>query len=183
MKLEETKLGSEEIYKGKILHVFRDEVLLPNGRKSHREYCRHVGAVCVIPLLSDGRVIMERQYRYAAGRVLWEIPAGKLNFADEDPLSAAARELREETGAVAKKYTYLGKMLGSPAILSERVYMYLAEDISFTETSPDEDEFLEIEKIPLSDLYDMVMSGEIEDSKTQIAVLKTWALKQKTEER
>ena len=120
---------------------------------------------------------MERQYRYAAGRELLEIPAGKLNFADEDPLSAAARELREETGAVAGKYTYLGKMLGSPAILSETVHMYLAEELDFGETSPDDDEFIEIEKIPLSELYEMVMSGRIEDSKTQIALLKTWEIK------
>ena len=120
---------------------------------------------------------MERQYRYAAGRELLEIPAGKLNFADEDPLSAAARELREETGAVAGKYTYLGKMLGSPAILSETVHMYLAEELDFGETSPDDDEFIEIEKIPLAELYEMVMSGRIEDSKTQIALLKTWELK------
>ncbi len=172
MNLEEKKLSGEEIFHGKLLHVVKDEVLLPNGERSYREYCKHVGAVCVLPLLSDGAVIMERQYRYAAGRVLLEIPAGKLNSADEEPLSAAARELREETGAVAGKYTYIGKMLGSPAILSESVYMYIAEDITFTETSPDDDEFIEMEKIPLERLYAMVMSGEIEDSKTQIAVLK-----------
>lgn len=177
MKLEEIKISGEEIFKGSLLHVMRDEVLLPNGRHSHREYCRHIGAVCILPLLDDGRVIIERQYRYAAGRVLVEIPAGKLNSSDEDPLLAAARELREETGAVAEKYTYLGKMLGSPAILSETVHMYLAEGISFTETSPDEDEFIEVEKIPLSELYRAVMAGEIEDSKTQIAVLRAWNMK------
>lgn len=177
MELEEKKISSEEIYKGKILHLVKDEVLLPNGKRSHREYCRHIGAVCVIPLLDDGRVLMERQYRYAAGRVLLEIPAGKLETKDEEPLLAAARELREETGAVAGKYTYLGKMLGSPAILSEQVYMYLAEQLSFENTSPDDDEFIEIEKIPLERLYEMVMSGEIEDSKTQIAVLKTRQLR------
>ena len=178
MELEEKKISSEEIYKGKILHLVKDEVLLPNGKRSHREYCRHIGAVCVIPLLDDGRVLMERQYRYAAGRVLLEIPAGKLETKDEEPLLAAARELREETGAVAGKYTYLGKMLGSPAILSEQVYMYLAEQLSFENTSPDDDEFIEIEKIPLEQLYEMVMSGEIEDSKTQIAVLKTRQLRE-----
>lgn len=177
MELLEKQISSEEIYRGKILNVVKDEVLLPNGKRSHREYCRHIGAVCVIPLLEDGSVIMERQYRYAAGRVLLEIPAGKLDTSDEEPLSAAVRELREETGAVAGKYTYLGKMLGSPAILSERVYMYLAEELHFESTSPDDDEFIEIEKIPLERLYEMVMSGEIEDSKTQIAVLKAWQLR------
>ena len=177
MKLEETKISGEQIYDGRMLKLVRDEVLLPNGKKTVREYCNRIGAVCILPLLSDGRVIMERQYRYAAGRTLLEIPAGKLESALEEPLDAAARELREETGAVAGKYTYLGKMLSSPAILSENVYLYLAEDITFTQTSPDEDEFIEIEKIPLCELYDMVMSGDIEDSKTQIAVLKAWQIK------
>ena len=177
MDLQEIKISGEDIYKGSILHVVRDEVRLPNGARSHREYCKHIGAVCIIPLLADGRVIMERQYRYAAGRTLLEIPAGKLNFVGEDPLEAAARELREETGAVAGKYTCLGKMLGSPAILSETVHIYLAEDISFSQTSPDEDEFIELEYIPLSELYRMVMAGEIEDSKTQISVLKVWQMK------
>ena len=176
-KFEEIRISGEEIFNGKVLHVMRDEVLLPNGARSVREYCRHNGAVCIIPLLSDGSVLVERQYRYAAGRELLEIPAGKLDTPDENPLSAAARELREETGAVAKKYTFIGKMLGSPAILSETVYMYLAEDISFGDNELDDDEFIDVFKIPLSDLYRMVMDGEIEDSKTQIAVLKVWQLR------
>ena len=180
MKLEEKKISGNEIFRGSVLHVVKDEVLLPNGKRSYREYCKHIGAVCVLPLLADGSVIMERQYRYAVGREVLEIPAGKLNYNEEEPLLAAARELREETGAVAGKYTYLGRMLGSPAILSETVHMYLAEDISFADRSPDEDEFMEIEKIPLTELYDMVMSGKIEDSKTQIAVLKAWQLRNKT---
>lgn len=176
-RFEETCIKSDEIYNGKVLHVMRDEVSLPGGGVSVREYCRHNGAVCIIPLLSDGGVLVERQYRYAAGRELLEIPAGKLDSPDEDPLSAAARELREETGAIAKKYTFIGKMLGSPAILSETVHMYLAEDITFGETELDEDEFIEVVKIPLSELYRMVMAGEIDDSKTQIAVLKAWELR------
>ena len=180
MKLEEKKISGNDIFRGSVLHVVKDEVLLPNGKRSYREYCKHIGAVCVLPLLADGSVIMERQYRYAVGREVLEIPAGKLNYNEEEPLLAAARELREETGAVAGKYTYLGRMLGSPAILSETVHMYLAEDISFADRSPDEDEFMEIEKIPLTELYDMVMSGKIEDSKTQIAVLKAWQLRNKT---
>lgn len=176
-KFKETKLSGEDIFRGRVLHVVRDAVMLPDGSHSVREYCRHVGAVCVIPILPDGRVIMERQYRYAVGRELLEIPAGKLDSADEDPLSAAARELSEETGAVAKKYTFVGKMLGSPAILSEFVYMYIAEDLSFGERELDDGELLDVEKIPLEVLYRMVMNGEIEDSKTQIAILKAWQLR------
>ena len=117
---------------------------------------------------------MERQYRYAHGRVMFEIPAGKLEIGENaDPLSAAKRELLEETGAVAEKYTDLGVLIPSPAILSERIHIYLAEDVSFAEQALDEGEFLEVERVPLSELYRAVMAGEIEDSKTQIAILKT----------
>lgn len=170
--LSEKFLKREEIYKGAVLDVVKDTVELPDGKEALREVCLHVGAVCVIPLLPDGRVIMERQYRYAHGRVFFEIPAGKLNYKEENPLEAAKRELREETGALAKAYTPLGIMVPSPAILSERIYMYLAEDLTFGERELDEDEFLDVEFVPLDTLYEMVMRGEIEDAKTQIAVLK-----------
>ena len=175
-KLEEKFLRREEIFDGAVLHVVKDTVELPNGKEAIREMCLHVGAVCVIPLLSDGRVIMERQYRYPHGRVFFEIPAGKLNFAEEDSLEAAKRELREETGAIAKRYTPLGVLVPSPALITERIHMFLAEDLSFGERELDEDEFLDVERVPLDKLYEMVMSGEIEDSKTQIAVLKVKAL-------
>ena len=175
--LEEKFLSREQIYKGKVLDVVCDEVMLPDGNKAKREMCLHVGAVCVIPLLSDGSVIMERQYRHPHGRVFLEIPAGKLNYRGEDTLEAAKRELREETGAVAQKYTDLGDLIPSPAVLSEKIRMYLAEDISFTERELDEDEFLEVVKIPLEELYGMVMRGEIADAKTQVAVLKAWEMK------
>ena len=174
--LKEKQIKRDIIYEGKILNVVCDTVTLPDGKEATREVCLHIGAVAVIPLLSDGCVLMERQYRYPHSRVLLEIPAGKLNSTDEDPLEAAKRELREETGAIAKKYTDLGEMIPSPAILGEKIRMYLAEDISFTDRNLDDDEFLEVERIPLNDLYKMVMSGEIKDAKTQIAVLKVWNL-------
>lgn len=170
--LTEKMIERKEVFDGKVIHVVCDTVTLPDGKTATREVCLHIGAVCVIPLLSDGTVLMEKQYRYPHGRVFLEIPAGKLNFAGEDPLEAAKRELREETGAVAKKYTYLGEMIPSPAVLSEKIQMYLAEEITFDLQQLDEDEFLEIEKIPLRELYEMVMRGEISDAKTQIAVLK-----------
>lgn len=175
--LEEKQIKRDVIFQGKVLNVVRDEVELPNGKSATREMCIHLGAVCIIPLLSDGTVIMERQYRYPHGRVFFEIPAGKLNYKGEDPLEAAKRELREETGAVAKKYTSLGELVPSPALISERIEMFLAEDITFTDRELDDDEFLEIEKVPLEKLYSMVMSGEIKDAKTQIAVLKVYNLK------
>ena len=174
--LVEKFLRREEIYNGSVLRVVKDTVELPNGQEAVREVALHVGAVCVIPLLSDGRVVMERQYRYAHGRVFFEIPAGKLNFAEEDPLEAAKRELREETGAIAESYTPLGAFVPSPAIVSERIHMYLAENLSFGERELDDDEFLDVEFVPLESLYEMVMNGEIEDAKTEIAVLKVKAL-------
>ncbi len=174
--LEEKQIKREVIFEGKVLNVVRDTVTLPDGNEATREVCLHIGAVCVIPLLSDGCVLMERQYRYPHKRIFLEIPAGKLNYIGEDTLAAAKRELREETGAVAKKYTDLGEIIPSPAIVGEKIRMYLAEDITFTDRKLDEDEFLEVEKIPLRDLYEMVMSGEIKDAKTQIAVLKVWNL-------
>ena len=170
--LEEKFVSREEIFEGNVMHVVRDVIELPNGKKATREVCLHNGAVAIIPLLPDGRVIMERQYRYPHGRVVLEIPAGKLDSPDEIPLEAAKRELREETGALSGKLTELGKIIPSSAILSEVIHLYLAEDLTFGERDLDEDEFLDVEYIPLSDLKDMVMRGEIADAKTQIAVLK-----------
>ena len=170
--LEEKYVSREEIFDGKILHLVKDTVSLPDGSTSFREICLHTGGVCVLPLLDDGRVIVVRQYRYAHERVFVEIPAGKLNHLGEEPLEAGKRELREETGAKAEKMTYLGRIDPTPALINEKIHLYLAEGLSFGERELDEDEFLEVEAVPLSELVEMVMSGEIKDSKTQIAVLK-----------
>ena len=170
--LTEKRLSREEIFRGVALHVVRDKIELPDGSHSVREISLHNGAAAVIPILPDGRVIMERQFRYAHGRVMLEIPAGKLDSPDEPPLEGAKRELLEETGAVAEKYTYLGSMATSPALLNEVVHIYMAEDITFGESRLDEGEFLEVEYFTLDELYAMVMRGEITDSKTQIAILK-----------
>jgi ADP-ribose pyrophosphatase len=170
--LEEKQISREEIFHGVALHVVKDEILLPNGNHGVREISLHAGASAVIPILDDGRVIVERQFRYAHHRVMLEIPAGKFDSPDEDPLLAAQRELREETGAVAGKYTFLGRIATCPALIDELVYLYLAEDISFGDRELDPDEFLDIEFIHIDKLYEMVMNGEIEDSKTQIAILK-----------
>ncbi len=177
MELEEKFVNRENIYDGKVLNVVKDTVILPNGKEAVREFCLHIGAVAVLPLLDDGTVIMERQFRYAHGDVLLEIPAGKLDFPDEDKLLAAKRELREETGAVAKRWTDLGMLVPSPAIINEKIQLFLAEGITFTETEPDEDEFIDVERIPLSELYGMAMRGEIPDAKTQVCILRAWAVK------
>ena len=175
--LEEKQIDREKIYNGHIVDLVRDRVLLPNGKEAIREVCLHVGAVAVIPILDDGRVVMERQFRYPHERVFLEIPAGKLNSKDEDVLEAAKRELREETGAIADRFTELGVMIPSPAILAEKITIFLAEGLTFAERDLDDDEFLDVELIPLSELYESVMNGEIEDAKTCVAVLKACALR------
>ena len=170
--LTEKQLHREEIFRGVALHVVKDDILLPDGKRSVREISLHNGAAAVIPILDDGRVLMERQFRYAHGRVMLEIPAGKLNTKDEPPLESAKRELAEETGAIAEKYTYLGSIAPSPALLDEVIHIYMAEGIRFGESHLDEGEFLEPVYYTLDQLFDMVMRGEITDAKTQIAILK-----------
>lgn len=177
--LKEEKVSSEKIYQGNVLHVTRDTVRLPNGKESTREVAWHNGAVAVLPIFEDGTVLIEHQYRYAHGRVVKEIPAGKLDSPDEDALAAAKRELREETGLSASKWTDLGVMIPSVAILSERIRLFLAEGLTGGDVEPDEDEFLHLERIPFDSLLSMVLSGEIEDSKTQVATLKYQLLKSK----
>ncbi len=179
MKLEERKVNSTTIFDGKVLHLRLDEVELPNGKPATREYVQHVGAVTVLPLTNEGEVLLERQYRYPFGDILVEIPAGKLNSPEEDPRKAALRELKEETGAVAGELVYLGDFYGSPAILGERVRMYLARDLVFEERMPDEDEFLEVFRMPLDELVEEVLAGNIPDGKTQTAVLRVAAMLKK----
>ena len=171
----EKTLSSECIYDGKIIHVYKDDIELPDQSKGMREVVRHIGAVCVLPLTDDGEVICVRQFRYPFGRVLLEIPAGKLDSKDEDHREAALRELREETGYIPDRLTYIGALYGSPAILDEVLYMYIAEGLTAGEIDLDADEFVETVRIPLRDMYSMVLSGEIKDGKTQIAALKAYA--------
>ena len=172
--LHETKLSSELIYDGKVVHLYRDAVRLPNGHESIREVVRHVGAVCVLPLFEDGSVLVERQFRYPHDRVLWEIPAGKLDSKAEAHLAAVKRELYEETGYTADKFTSLGLLYTTPAFVDEVIEMYLAEGLHTENDGQhlDEDEFLTVEKLHIDTLCDMVMRGEIPDAKTQVAVLK-----------
>ncbi len=177
--LTETCVSSEEIFNGVVVHLYRDKVKLANGEESVREVLRDCRAVCVIPIDNDGNVTVVKQYRYAHAKVLTEIPAGKLD-AGEDFLTAAKRELFEETGITAGKYTFLGEIYTTPAFVDEVIYMYLATDLSESgEQHLDRDEFLNVEKIPLDTLVDMVMNGEIKDAKTQAAVLKTAILLKK----
>ena len=172
-ELIEKQKSSECIYDGKVLHVYRDEVELPGGNSSTREYAKHIGAVAVVPLTDEGEVVCVRQYRYAHRKVLLEIPAGKLDSYLEDYREAALRELREETGATCQRLDFIGDIITTPALIDEVIHMYLARGLSFGETDFDDDEFIDVVKIPLDTMVDMVMDGRIKDSKTQAAILKT----------
>lgn len=171
MELFEKKLSSRQVFDGVVVKLYVDDIELPDGRKSVREVVRHPGAVCVIPVTDEGEVIMVRQFRYAFNQVLLEVPAGKLE-PNEDPLDAALRELEEESGVVASKVEHIGEIYTTVAIIDEKIHVYLATGLTYKNAHPDADEFLEVEKIPLKTLVDMVMRGEIKDSKTQIAILK-----------
>ena len=170
--LTEVKTGSQEIFDGVILHVFKDTVKLPNGNPATREVIRHVGAVGVIPVTDDGKVIVERQFRYPLNRVITEIPAGKLDSFTEDRLSAAKRELEEETGYTAKEWIDMGDYYPTPAYCDERITLYLAKGLALGQRHLDEDEFLNFEAVPLETLVEQVMDGTITDGKTQVAILK-----------
>lgn len=174
---EEKELNSKLIYDGTVLHLFVDEVILPDGKKATREYCKHNGGVCVVPVTDDGCILCVKQYRYPHHRITLEIPAGKLEKkGDEDHNIAALRELKEETGATCDKLTYLGEMYPSPAIMDEIIFMYMAEGLKFGENNLDDDEFLEVEKIPINDLVRRICNGDIPDAKTQCAVLRAWKI-------
>lgn len=170
--LREVKTGSEEIFDGVILHVFKDTVQLPNGHPATREVIRHVGAVGVVPLTDDGKVIIERQFRYPLNRIVTEIPAGKLDSFTEDRLSAAKRELEEETGYSAREWISMGDYYPAAAYCDERITLYLARGLTLGQRHLDEDEFLNFEAVPLTELVEQVMDGTITDGKTQVAVLK-----------
>lgn len=171
-KLTEVKTGSQEIFDGVILHVFKDTVELPNGKPATREVIRHVGAVGIVPLTDDNKVIIERQFRYPLNHVITEIPAGKLDSLTEDRLSAAKRELEEETGYTAREWTEMGDYYPAAAYCDERITLYLARGLELGTRHLDEDEFLNFEAVPLTQLVEDVMAGRITDGKTQVAILK-----------
>ncbi len=171
MNTTETKISSTPIYNGKILNVRKDTIRLPDGTTALREVVEHNGGACVIALTPQDQLLMVRQFRYGAGKALWELPAGKLE-AGEDPALCAARELEEETGYRAEKILPFGILHPTPAYCQEVIYIYKAENLTQTNQHLDEGEFLEIAAIPFEQAVDMVRQGEITDAKTVIAILK-----------
>lgn len=175
-QLKEIQIGSERIYQGKILDFYRDTVRLPDGREATRELVRHNGAVAIVPLLPDGRVIIEHQYRYPHDGVIVEIPAGKLDRPDEDPEEAARRELREETGYTAAELIPMGPFYPTAAYSSETIWLYLAKGLTAGEQHLDEGEFLDVQAVPLCDLVQDILAGKVPDGKTQAAIMRAWAM-------
>lgn len=175
MHLGEKTLEVEQIYKGKILNVTRDTVELENGCTAFREVIHHSGGVCVVPLTDEGEIIFVKQFRYPFQTTLLEVPAGKLEVG-ENPRECGLRELKEEAGASAEEFLYLGCLYPTVAYNTEIIHMYLAKGLSFSDQSLDEDEFLDIVRIPLDEAYSMAMNNKLPDSKTQIAVIKTYSL-------
>ncbi|NDJ76947.1 MAG: NUDIX hydrolase [Chloroflexi bacterium] len=168
--LTEKTLSARPAYRGKLLNLDVLEVELPDGRASQREIIRHPGAVAVVPLLPDDRVVLVRQFRSAADQVTLEIPAGVLE-PGEDPEQAADRELQEEIGLHAGKLERLGGVFPSPAYTSEYIHLFLATVLTEGSLPRDEEEFIVIERLPFADVLQTALAGEIADSKTITAVL------------
>ena len=173
MKLTEETVKKNYIYNGKIINLRRDDALLPDGNPCIREVVEHPGGVCVAALTDDNELLFVRQFRYPYMDILLELPAGKLEKG-EDPLPAGKRELVEETGFDAAEYEFLGKFYPSCGYTDEIIYLYMAKNLVFKGQHLDEDEFINIEKIPLEKAAEMVLNNEIPDGKTQAAILKTY---------
>ena len=167
----EAMLESKEIFNGRVIRVTLDKVQLEDGTTSTREVVHHHGGACVLPVDADGNVTMVRQFRYALGEELWELPAGKLE-AGEDPFEAAKRELSEECGLTADTYTELGVVYPTVGYDSERIYLWAAEGLRTVGQHLDAGEFLDVVKMPFAQALGLVMDGTIRDSKTQVALLK-----------
>jgi ADP-ribose pyrophosphatase len=163
--LKEALVSSELLFKGKFLHAKCDTVRLPDGKHATREYVVHPGAVVVVPLLDDGQVVLERQFRYPIGQVMIELPAGKLD-AGEDPLLCGLRELHEETGYSASEWAYAGQMHLAIAYSTEVIHVYFARGLSGGERKLDAGEFLDVFAAPAQQLLDWCADGTVTDAKT-----------------
>ena len=167
----EKNVSRERVFDGIILHIDHFTNELPNGKLAKREVALHVGASAVLPVDDEGMIYLVRQFRAPIEQVLLEIPAGKLDSVDEDRLLAAKRELREETGLQAESWTHMVDIFTTPGFSNERISLYLARDLKAGDAQPDDDEFLNLVRMPLKEAVEMAQRGEIQDVKTLIALL------------
>ena len=176
MELTEKTLHSETIFEGKVITVKKLSVRLPDGKEGYREIVEHNGGVCIAPLTEDNKLIFVRQFRAPYQEETLEIPAGKLEKG-EDHSEAWKRELKEETGCTARKYEYLGITYPTPGYCGEKLYLYLAKELTKSSQDLDDDEFLNVVPIKVEKVKEMLKSGEIHDAKTLIALYKYFAEK------
>lgn len=169
--LMEQELVADTLYRGRIINLRNDTVQLPNGTVAHREYVEHMGGAAILPIDDTGNVLLVRQYRYPYRRILYEIPAGKLEKG-EAPDTTALRELEEETGYTARDLESYGVFLPSPGYTNEKLYLYVATGLQKRTVHPDEDEFVDIVRLPFDEVLRMVLDGEIQDGKTCCTVLR-----------
>ena len=168
--LKENKISSTQIFSGKLIDLYLDNVRLPNGKQSTREWLDHPGAVCLVPILNNGDILLIRQFRYGPREEFIEIPAGKLDK-NEEPLKCGLRELEEETGYKSNKLTFLTNIHPAIGFSNEKMWMYLAEELELSEKKLDDDEFLELLPTPLNVALEWVFSGKITDVKTIIGIM------------
>ena len=173
MYSKEKKITSEQVYDGIVVKLFSDEVELDNGYKATREVIHHPGGVCVVALDENENVFLVEQFRYPFDTVLTEVPAGKLEYG-EQPETCGRRELKEEVGAEAESFEYLGCLYPTVAYDTEKIYMYLATGLTFSSQHLDEGEFLDVRKMPLKQAFEMAMNNELPDAKSQLAIIKAY---------
>ena len=175
VKFYEQKIESKRVFEGKMISVRVDRVRLPNGEESTREVVDHPGAVVIVPVLGE-EIIFVEQYRYPIEQELLELPAGKMD-PRESPEECAKRELEEETGYQAKKFSYLGKIFTTPGFTTEVIHIFVAEELEETSQNTDPDEFIEVKKIPVEKVLSLLKNAEIEDSKTICALTRYFFVK------
>lgn len=172
--LVEQTLSSDEIFNGELLHVFRDEAQLPDGTSSTREWIKHPGACAVVPIFDNGDLMMLKQFRYPIKQIFWEVPAGKID-PGENQDETAARELQEEAGVAASHLEYVGHFYPGVGYSDELIHIYTAWGLHKVPQQTDKDEFVTRERIPFREAVRMIHSGEINDGKTVICLLRAWA--------
>ena len=166
---EEKTLSTKTVYKGKIFDITYNDIVLSDGLKRHREIIHHPGGVVIFAQKDDGNILLVKQYRYAVKSVQTELPAGRLEKG-EDPLIAAQRELREETGYIAKNWTSLGHIFTTFGICDEKLYLFKATNLTYDKPDPDEGEILTYFELPLKEVQKQIKNGTINDAKTICAL-------------